>query len=189
MAPLVIVFAKAPRPGFVKTRLGLDPAAAASLHAAFVKRTVETVYRLRDEADIELSTDLPCDDWTEFPVARTVQCAGGLGDRLYAALERSLHQGRTKVAILGSDSPTLPMDYVRALLNSDTDVTLGPTVDGGYYGIACRRIGRGMFDGVRWSSQHALEDTIRAVEACGLRVALGPRWFDIDTPQDLERLT
>jgi rSAM/selenodomain-associated transferase 1 len=185
LLPLAIVFAKAPRPGHVKTRLGLEPTAAASLHAEFVSRTLNTVSELRGEAELELSLDGPCSAWSEFPIARTVQQAGDLGVKLYAALDRGLSIGHPNVLVLGSDSPTLPVDHVRWLLNSKADVALGPTLDGGYYGIACRKVQETMFDGVRWSTSDALQDTIRAVERCGLSHAIGPEWFDVDRPEDL----
>jgi uncharacterized protein len=185
LPPLLIVFAKAPRPGFVKTRLGLQPEAAASLYAQFVRGTLETVCKLQPEAALELSLDLPCDAWAEFSLPRTLQRPGTLGVRLYAALERGLAVGHPKVVILGSDSPTLPAAHIRFLLRSASDVTLGPARDGGYYGIACRKIAPGMLDGVRWSSPHALDDTLRAVQRCGLSCTLGPQWFDVDTPEDL----
>ena len=135
----MIVFAKAPRPGFVKTRLELDPTAAASLYTEFVRRTLQTVTHLHREAALELSVDMPCTNWTDFPIARSIQPEGDLGAKLYSALERGLSAGHPNVVILGSDSPTLPVEYVRRLLESTADVTLGPTPDGGYYGIACRR--------------------------------------------------
>jgi hypothetical protein len=59
LPPLIIVFAKAPRPGLVKTRLGLEPTAAASLYTEFASRTLEIVFKFRDEADLELSLDIP----------------------------------------------------------------------------------------------------------------------------------
>ncbi|MGO4885795.1 MAG: TIGR04282 family arsenosugar biosynthesis glycosyltransferase [Bryobacteraceae bacterium] len=185
MLPLVIVFAKAPRPGHVKTRLALAATAAASLHVEFVRYTLQTVCSLRDETDLELSLDVASTSWGEFSVPRTIQHEGDLGARLYAALERGLSTGHPSVVILGSDSPTLPAEHIRFLLNSEANVTLGPTLDGGYYGIACRKIRRTMLDGVRWSSGDALEDTILSVERCGLSCALGPKWFDVDTPEDL----
>ena len=55
--------------------------------------------------------------------------------------------GHPKVVILGSDSPTLPEEHLRFLLNGDADVALGPTVDGGYYGIGCRRVAPSMSAG------------------------------------------
>jgi hypothetical protein len=75
------------------------------------------------------------------------------------------------------------------LLNSDADVAFGPALDGGYYGIACREIRPLMFDGVRWSTADALHDTVRAVERCGLSHVLGPKWFDVDRPEDLRAFT
>jgi rSAM/selenodomain-associated transferase 1 len=188
LLPLVIVFAKAPRPGFVKTRLGLEPTAAASLYAEFVSRTLETVFKFRDEADLELSLDIPYPAWTEFSILRTVQNDGDLGVKLYAALERGLSTGHPKVLILGSDSPTLPVEHIRFLLDCVADVALGPTLDGGYYGIACRKINPTMFDGVRWSSVNTLRDTISSAVACGLCCTIGPDWFDVDRPEDLLRL-
>ena len=188
LSPLVIVFAKAPRPGFVKTRLGLEPSAAASLYSEFVNQTLQTVWNLRDEAELELSLDIPCTAWAEFSIRRTVQHYGDLGVRLYFALDRGLALGHPTVVILGSDSPTLPVHHIRWLLRCDADVALGPTLDGGYYGIACRKISPAMFDGVRWSSVDALRDTTTAIDRCGMRYELGPEWFDVDTPEDLRRM-
>src|SRR5690242_14496684 len=160
MLPLIVVFAKAPRPGFVKTRLGLEPTAAAALYTEFVRQTLTMVSSLRSEADLELCLDTPCAAWTEFLIPRTIQHVGDLGVKLHAALERGLAVGHPQVVIVGSDSPTLPLDYLRFLLNCTTDVALGPTIDGGYYGIACRRVKAEMFAGIRWSSSEALIDTI-----------------------------
>jgi uncharacterized protein len=188
LPPLVIVFAKAPRAGFVKTRLGLDPTAAASLYTEFVRRTLNAVCILGDEAELELSLDVPCAAWSEFPIPRTIQPEGDLGVRLYAALERGLAAGYPNVVILGSDSPMLPVQHIRFLMNCKADVALGPTLDGGYYGIACRKIRPTMLDGVRWSTGDALQDTVQGVGRCGLSHALGPEWFDVDTPDDLREL-
>jgi glycosyltransferase A (GT-A) superfamily protein (DUF2064 family) len=149
---------------------------------------LKTVYHLRDHAEVELSLDIPCAAWSEFSVHRTVQHEGDLGVRLYSALERGLAAGRPKVLILGSDSPTLPVEHIRFLLDFDADVALGPTSDGGYYGIACRKVILGMFAGVRWSTPHAMRDTITSVERCGLTSGIGPEWFDVDTPEDLVRI-
>ena len=188
MPPLIVVFAKAPRPGFVKTRLGLEPSAAASLYSEFVNQTLQTIWNLRDEAELELSLDIPCTAWAEFSIRRTVQHYGDLGVRLYFALDGGLAVGHPTVVILGSDSPTLPVHHIRWLLRCDADVALGPTLDGGYYGIACRKISPAMFDGVRWSSVNALQDTTAAVERCRMSYELGPEWFDVDTPDDLRRM-
>ena len=121
-------------------------------------------------------------------MARSVQATGSLGQRMYGALERGLASGRPQVMILGSDSPGLPAGHLRALLSSPADVAMGPTEDGGYYAIACRRVQPEMFDGVRWSTENALADTLAGARRCGFGVELGLRWFDIDRPEDLIRL-
>ncbi len=187
LRPLIVLFAKAPEPGRVKTRLGIDPRRAAELHSSFVRRALVLLASLRGVADVELSTDEPTQAWREFPVARSVQVPGGLGERIYAALEHALAAGRPKALILGSDSPGLPAAHLRALLASPADVSLGPADDGGFYAIACARIAPAMFEGVRWSTAATLSDTVRAVAGCGLSVELGPAWFDVDRPEDLTR--
>jgi rSAM/selenodomain-associated transferase 1 len=188
LLPLVIVFAKAPRPGFVKTRLKLEPTEAASLYTQFVERTLQTVCNLRGEAELELAVDMPCEAWSEYSVRRTIQEGGDLGVKLYAALERGLAAGHPGVLILGSDSPTLPGEHIRSLLECAADVALGPTMDGGYYGISCRKIRPGIFDGVRWSTKDTLRDTVGSIERIGMTYAIGPEWFDVDTPEDLQRM-
>jgi rSAM/selenodomain-associated transferase 1 len=188
LPPLIIVFAKAPVPGRVKTRLGIDPVRAAELHSAFVRGTLTMLNQLRDTADVEVSTDEATDAWGDFQFARSLQVPGDLGERLFAAIRLALDGGRPRVVILGSDSPGLPPDHIRGLLASCADVAIGPTEDGGFYAIACRKAVPQMFHGVRWSSASTLEDTTRAIERCGLTLELGPRWFDVDTPEDLERL-
>jgi len=188
LLPLIILFAKVPAPGRVKTRLAVAPQRAADLHSAFVHQTLVMLESLRGDADVELSTDEPTAAWREFAVARSVQSPGQLGDRIYAALARALAAGRPKVLILGSDSPGLPAAHVRALLASPADVSLGPVEDGGFYAIACRQTAPAMFQGVRWSTSFTLRDTVMALRACGLSVETGPAWFDVDRPEDLARL-
>ena len=185
---MIVLFAKAPAPGRVKTRLGVDSKCAVELHSRFVRQTLLMLQSLRGEAAVELSTDEPTEAWPEFEVPRSIQKPGGLGERIYCALEMALAAGRPKALILGSDSPGLPAAHVRALLASTAEVCLGPVGDGGYYAIACGRIAPAMFRGVRWSTGDTLSDTITALKACGLGVELGPAWFDVDRPEDLTRL-
>jgi len=186
----MILFAKAPIPGRVKTRLataiGAQP--AAELYRAFVADTISKLAEFRDVADIELHTDTLTDAWTEQGVARDLQVASGLELKLLHALAGALQTGRPQVMVLGSDSPTLPRGHIQRLLDSKADVALGPCEDGGYYAIACRRVHSEMFTGVEWSTSHVLEQTERAVRASGLSVERGDLWYDVDGPEDLARL-
>jgi rSAM/selenodomain-associated transferase 1 len=189
--PLIILFAKAPAAGRVKTRLRplLSPDQAVELHKAMVRDALEMLQELQHLADIELHTDLPTEEWSEFPFPQRLQPDGGLGQRLLVTMARALGEGHATVLILGSDSPGLPASHVTGLLDSAADVKLGPTEDGGFYGISARRAMPEMFDGVRWSTAHTLSDTRLALEEAGLSVETGESWFDIDEPRDLIRLT
>ena len=184
----MILFAKAPVPGRVKTRLGLDPDRAAALHAEFVRQTLRTLSSCAGELDVELSTDAPTGAWAEFSARRSTQVSGNLGGRIYAALDGALGAGRQKVMVLGSDSPGLPPEHLRALLASRADVAIGPTEDGGFYAIACSRTDPAMFDGVHWSTSSAFDDAVTGSRRAGLTVEAGPAWFDVDRPEDLARL-
>jgi len=186
----MILFAKAPIPGRVKTRLAaaIGAGPAAELHRAFVADTIAKLTEFRDVADIELHTDTLTDAWSEPGVARDLQAAGGLELKLLHALAGAIRSGRPQAMILGSDSPTLPRGHIQRLLDSAADVALGPCEDGGYYAIACRRVHPEMFAGVEWSTPHVLEQTERAVRASGLSVERGDLWYDVDEPEDLARL-
>lgn len=190
MFPVIQLFAKAPVPGRVKTRLQpvVSAVDAASLHRSFVADVLEGLEGFTGVADVELHVDVLTEDWPEFGVPRVLQYSGDLGERMRRAALGALEAGRPGVVILGSDSPGLPGEFVRELIESERDVTFGPSEDGGYWGIATRRVAEGMFDGVEWSTERALEQSVAACERCGLTVGLGREWFDVDSPADLVRL-
>jgi rSAM/selenodomain-associated transferase 1 len=186
----MILFAKAPVAGRVKTRLAVEIGAgrAAELHRAFVTDSLARLKKFTTVADLQLHTDIPTDAWSGLDVAREVQTPGDLQLKLLHAIGRGLTAGHPQVIVFGSDSPTLPHAHVQMLLDSTADVALGPCEDGGYYAIACRRIHPEMFAGVAWSTPDTLEQTERAARACGLSVQRGYLWYDVDGPEDLARL-
>jgi uncharacterized protein len=190
MLPVIILFAKAPMPGRVKTRLvpPLRPDTAALLYTAFVRDTLESLLSLAMIVDVELHTDIETDAWADIAVPRSLQDEGDLGLKMLNALKAALHRGHAQALILGSDSPDLPPVHLQTLLLLDADIALGPADDGGYYAIVARRIHPDMFAGVGWSTPDTLQNTVDACAACGLTTALGPAWFDIDDAVDLERL-
>ena len=189
MKPVLIVYAKAPIAGQVKTRLipALGETAATKLHEAFVADTLEMATTLADSFDVELHTDLPTNAWT-WPGTRRFQIQGDLGTKLYATLREALDGGRPLALIVGSDSPTLPAKFLEDLAHTSADVVLGPAKDGGFYAIGCRRIHPEMFTGVTWSGSNTRVLTKAAIVRCGLTVAEGREWFDVDEPADLELL-
>src|SRR6266851_914926 len=172
MRPAIILFAKAPLAGHVKTRLEdwLGTDATLALHEAFALDTLDKLLTLSDFADIELHTDIKTDVWRPPRVTIREQSAGDLGLKMLHALSAGLTEGRSQVCIVGSDAPTLPATHLHTLLASPADVALGPCEDGGYYAIACRRTHPEMFRGVEWSSARALEQTEESARRCGLTV-------------------
>jgi len=184
MRPAIILFAKAPVAGRVKTRLeqALGAEATLELHKAFVLDMLDKLLTLSAAAGIELHTDIRTEAWQRPEVVSRMQTGGDLGSRMLHALDGKW------ACIVGSDAPTLPVSHVEALLASSADVALGPCEDGGYYAISCRRTHRDMFRGVEWSSERALDQTEAAARACGLSVERGPGWYDVDRPEDLRRL-
>ena len=139
-------------------------------------------------ASLELHTDILSDAWAATGVAQRLQSEGGLQLKMLHALKQAHLRGHSQALVAGTDAPTLPVAHLQQLLASLADVALGPTEDGGFYAIACRRTHRAMFEDVEWSSPLTLEHTVRSIERAGLTVELGPRWFDVDEPPDLERL-
>jgi uncharacterized protein len=189
MRPVMMLFARAPVEGKVKTRLAgaIGAAAATSLHRAMVADTLAILHTFHEECDLELHTDAPAADWPEV-AARGVQAAGDLGRRLLIALTTALDQGRPRAMAIGSDSPTLPRARIERLLRSPADLAFGPCEDGGFYAISARRVHPEMFGGVEWSSRRTLELCERAAARQGLTAERGELWYDVDEPADLERL-
>jgi hypothetical protein len=196
-APLVAVVAKAPRAGDVKTRLcpPLTPGDAADLHAAFLADTADLVTGLAGVRGAFVFT--PAEDEPYFArlapaFVRVLQQGPDLGARLQHAFAALFATGARVVVAVGADTPTLPAalitDAVSRLADDRADVVLGPTDDGGYYLVGLRRPAPALFDGIAWSTPAVLGETLQRAETAGLRVALLPPWFDVDTPVDLERL-
>ena len=190
MRDVVILFAKSPVAGRVKNRLAAEigDEAAVQLHSAFVE---DMARALMPHFDLELHTDIPSDAWPGLKVPRRLQISGDLGERILFALDHELGRHGTMATVIGTDAPTLPVAHVEALVlmvRDGADVALGPSADGGYWGIAARTIRARMFADVQWSGPESLRQTMASCARSGLSVCVGPQWYDIDTIGDLRRL-
>jgi rSAM/selenodomain-associated transferase 1 len=193
----VAIMAKAPRPGTVKTRLcpPLLATEAAALYRCFLLDKIAAVGGLVDARPVIAYT--PDDARAEFDAlapgfSLVAQHGPDLGARLHATLAGLLAAGHAGAIAVDSDTPTLPSAFLQQAVNClsqpGPDVVVGPTEDGGYYLIGVRLAHRELFDGVPWSTAAVLEVTRRRAVAAGLRAVYLPSWFDVDTPDDLERL-
>jgi uncharacterized protein len=184
--PVIILFAKAPVSGQVKTRLAarIGPDAAAELHTALVLDTFANLRTLSTAVDVEIHSDVPTAAW---PVAQ-LQSTGDMGNRLFHALSLALVQGRPHVSVVSSDAPTVPLSHLKSLLQSRSDVAVGPTESGGSYAVSCRRTHPEMFHGVPWSTGSTAAAAVKGAQACGLSAERGPEWFGVEEYPQLQRV-
>jgi rSAM/selenodomain-associated transferase 1 len=196
----LLIFAKPPRAGRVKTRLSppLPPAEAAAVYEASLRDVIALAARERGRVEVWHAGGARGERWfaREFPhILLREQAAGDLGERLCDAFARSFADGAQRVVVIGSDAPTLPDPVLTSafedLGEADADVVVGPTLDGGYYLIGLRavawpRAGR-LFGGVPWSTDTVFQRTLERAHAAGLAVRVLPGWYDVDRPDDLRR--
>jgi rSAM/selenodomain-associated transferase 1 len=192
----VVVMAKAPRAGAVKTRLcpPLVPREAAALARGFLRDTLARVRRLGGAIPLLAYTptsERPLFERLAPGVALVPQADGDLGARLREALAAGLRTCPAAIA-LGTDIPALPGAVLERAIERITsravDVVLGPAEDGGYYLIGVRADHPVLFADLPWSTPAVFDLTRGRIETAGLRCALLPPWFDVDTPEDLVRL-
>lgn len=191
----LIIFAKAPVPGHVKTRLEshLSKEECASLHESFITDTVRLSMEVAG-ADIFLACHPDAghpffqDISADYGVRLTVQKGDDLGERMDNAIKDLLAMGYKKVVIIGSDSPDLPPEYVKVGFErlDSSDMVLGPSMDGGYYLIGGRK-GLPVFSGIPWSSSEVFEMTLERAGKNGITFSVLKEWYDIDTWEDLQR--
>jgi len=195
MTALLIIFAKEPRPGQVKTRLSppLSLDEAAHLYHSFIQDILEEMARV-PEVRLAVAFSPPgaqvffrglAPPGTDlFP-----QEGADLGERMARAFARGFAAGFGPILLRGSDVPDLPAAVVseakEVLAAGQAQVVLGPCPDGGYYLVGLSAPQPPLFQGPAWSSNAVLTDTLRLARQQGLRVHLLPPWPDIDTDDNL----
>jgi rSAM/selenodomain-associated transferase 1 len=185
---VVIVFARAPRLGTVKRRLARDigDRAALRFQGATLHRLLHGLARDRRFTTVLAMTPDRARFHLSSRVKRIPQGCGDVGQRMDAACRR---YPRGNVAIIGSDIPDANAADVAAAFRAlgRAQAVFGPALDGGYWlvGLGPRRPAR-PFAGARWSSPHALEDTL--INFAGRSIAMLRTLRDVDTAADLEDL-
>ncbi len=198
MPSRVLVLAKAPRPGTVKTRLipMLGAQGAADLHARLVEHTLTTASRAARGA-VELHGAPADDDFFRLCAARygvmlVEQRGADLGQRMYAALEHAFHTtGCHSAVLIGSDSPALTPQHLRLALRAldeGHDAVFSPAEDGGYVLIGVRHLEARLFEGIAWSTHEVMQQTRSRLRALGWRAAELETLWDVDRPDDYTRL-
>jgi len=193
----VIIFARAPRPGAVKTRLIplLGAEGAAALHVRLLKRTLETA-RAASFRRIELHGTPDIHDpffsfcAGHFAVAVAAQAGGDLGARMLAAFEAALAT-HPRALLLGSDCPALTARHLRQAdraLREGSDAEFVTCEDGGYALIGLQRAEARLFDGIAWGGENVMADIRTRLTGLGWRWRELETLWDVDRPEDYRRL-
>ncbi len=188
----VVLFAKAPRLGQVKTRLAAEIGAEAALdfYRDCLARAFAELGGCRDDWRLVIAItpdSAVADPFWPPGVELCPQGPGDLGTRMARFLAEA--HPEAPVAIVGSDIPDLTAAHVRRAVRmlADHDLVIGPSPDGGFWLIGARRSPPpALFEGVRWSTPEALSDTLRTASTAS--VGFADMLADIDDGATYRRL-
>ncbi len=190
----ILVFARAPVKGRVKTRLipALGPAGALALYEKLLGHTLETVRHSRlAPAVLCCSPDLQHEFFRQHSKDFVLYQQQGqdLGERMERAICHGLQEAQA-VVLIGSDCPAIDATCLARAFDALTehDVVIGPAEDGGYVLIGMKRPRSGLFENIDWGSDRVLAQTRERLETLGLSWAELPALPDIDRPEDLKHL-
>ena len=192
---LLVVVAKAPAPGEVKTRLipHFTPREAVDLYRCFLQDRLQEMGQLQG---IDLAVAFTPADARDTFVRISgngfklfAQKGNNLGQRLNNILIEKLSQAYAAVSIIDSDTPDLPRTVVeqsfQILMTGNVDAVFGPCDDGGYYLVGMRQPHPELFEDIPWSTEAVLPITLQRAERLGIKTRLLPGWNDLDTFEDL----
>ena len=197
--PSLLLFARPPEPGRVKTRLAgrLSEAGAAFLYRAFLSDASRVYCSPMLWRCVLYAESAPADPpWATLfaaPWVHELQVEGDLGERLLAAFAREFDGGAPAAVAVGSDHPSLSRERLREVfevLASGFDAAVIPAEDGGYcaIGLTRRAPAQALFRDIAWSTPTVLRETVARLEGAGVRHRLLDPAYDVDRPEDLERL-
>lgn len=193
----LVLFAKAPIAGEVKTRLqpGITPENSARLQEAMIKDSISLMNEINNVEKIIYF--LPGEKKNVFekftdglPFHLNCQNGVDLGGKMENAFQDLFDKGFFRVVVIGTDSPTLPKDHInKAFIDlNKADLVLGPSMDGGYYLIGFKQKVFPVFSPVEWGSNKVLFQTEELIKKHNLKLSLLPVHYDVDTIKDLRYL-
>lgn len=196
MSRCLIIFAKEPEKGKVKTRLSscLSDAQALNLYKAFLKDTISIARKINCEEKIlayEAGSKQP--EYLHKVASRFrfyKQKGMNLGEKLHNAFKFAGSNGAERTIVIGSDSPALPAERIAdafAYLNMN-DLVIGPSIDGGYYLIGLKRPCPELFRGITWSSETVMGDTVKKAKTLNKTIAILRKYYDVDDSYSLDVL-
>ncbi len=191
----LLIMAKAPKPGVVKTRLAqsLPLEAVVDLYRCLLDDTMALAKSL---SDVEVAIMCPASDVEDLSravgdsIPIVAQSGDGLAAGLTSVFAHFAAAGRRRVVAFNSDSPHLPASVLKSAFEAlaQSDIVVGPTHDGGYYLVGATSDHPGLFAGDGLGTTNAYDALLGRVRALGLSVSLTDPFYDIDVAEDLSRL-
>ncbi|MEO6549029.1 MAG: TIGR04282 family arsenosugar biosynthesis glycosyltransferase [Ferruginibacter sp.] len=191
MKHALIIFAKNPEAGKVKTRLAaaIGNEAALAVYHQLLFHTVSATQYLPLDKFVFYSDYIQQEDiWCNKNYFKELQQGIDLGERMKNAFASVFKKGYEKVTIIGTDCPCLNAEIIVnafAYLQYN-DVVIGPAEDGGYYLLAMDKLHQQLFEGIEWSTGNVLNATISKCDALQLKHYLLPILNDVDEEKDLQ---
>ena len=187
---LIIIFARNPKLGKVKTRLAktIGDFAALETYKILMKHTSNVVEKSNAEKIVFYSEYIDNNDvWAKIKCEKVKQSEGDLGEKMQTAFEYAFELGHKKIVIIGSDVYSLKTEHIdSAFTQLEThDVVIGPAHDGGYYLLGLNFIIPELFEQKKWGTSSVLENTLADLNE--LNVTLLEPLNDIDTFEDLKK--
>lgn len=187
MQNALIIFARNPELGKVKTRLAAQIGAAPAL-AIYLKLLQHTrLIALQAACEKYVFTTEPLQDdfWQGFNLKN--QGSGDLGEKMMCAFEYLFNKGHQKAVIIGSDCPGLSTQHIENAFDAldSNDVVIGPAHDGGYYLLGMKKLHLPIFQNKRWSTTAVFDETVTTLKMLGLSFHLLEVLTDVDVAEDL----
>jgi hypothetical protein len=198
MKKALITFAKAPVPGTVKTRLQADIGAekAVATYKTFVTEVISQCAKLKD-----VDRFLGCAPTVSDPflkgladthgMQRFKQHGDSLGARIFNAFKYCSKKGYSKIVLIGTDSPSLPISFIRKAFSEleKKDFVIGPCFDKGLYLIGMRKEKIGLISrNIKIDTGKDVNGIMKKVREVDISLSMLPFWYDIDKVDDLEFL-
>ncbi|UOQ50741.1 TIGR04282 family arsenosugar biosynthesis glycosyltransferase [Hymenobacter cellulosivorans] len=192
MAKHLLIFARHPALGLVKTRLAytVGEAEALRVYEELLDHTRAAADGVAATKTLWLAGEPPLgpNAFTEWQAyEQRPQPTGELGERMHQAFGAAFAEGATRCVIIGTDCPELTSTHLEQAFAhlASHDVVVGPALDGGYYLLGMNTLIPDFFQNKAWSTDTVLADTLADADRLGLRVAQLPPLSDVDTASDL----
>lgn len=198
MRDALVIAAKAPVQGKVKTRLFtfLTPQEATDLYESIL---LDILDRVSGIEGVERFVAFYPEEGRSYFEDKGLRIGFGLieqrgedlGERLKSVFQTLFDEGFSRIVIIGSDSPTLPLEYIKNAFDrlKQYQVVIGPCDDGGYYLIGLNSPLYDLFEGIKWGGSDVFKSTCSKARLSDYSLYILPGWYDVDLKDDLNRLS